>query len=253
MIWLRSAAFNIGFFGVTALLAMLCLPALARVAWTRGVIRLWARAVISLLPVAGIRLRVSGLERIPPGGCVIAAKHQSAFDTVVWLALLPRATYVLKQELLGIPLYGFYARRAGMIPVDRAGGAAALRGMVRAASEAANRDQQIVIFPEGTRTAPGERVPLLPGIVGLAAATGAPILPVATDSGSVWGRRAFLKHPGVIQISVRPPVPAKLSRAALLAALEEAIQPDAPGPVEKPVEGGDPAIPAVREDRGRTD
>lgn len=252
MTWLRSAVFNIAFFGVTGLLAVLCLPALARVGWTRRVLRVWARAVIALLPIAGIRLRVSGLEHVPPGGCVIAAKHQSAFDTVVWLALLPSATYVIKRELLAIPLYGLYARRAGMIAVDRGGGGAALRGMVRAAGEAVRRDQQIVIFPEGTRTAPGERVPLLPGIVGLAAATGAPIVPAATDSGVAWRRRAFLKHPGVIQITLRPPVAAQLPRAALLAALEEAIQPDWSAPVEKPVEGGHSLLRARAEDRHRT-
>jgi 1-acyl-sn-glycerol-3-phosphate acyltransferase len=255
MIWLRSAAFNLAFFGVTAGLAVLCLPLLARPAWTRVALRTWSHAVIALLPIAGIRLRVDGRENIPAGGCVIASKHQSAFDTAVWFALVPRATYVLKQELLRIPLYGWFARRAGMIAVDRSGGGAALRRMVRAASEAARDDQQIVIFPEGTRTAPGERRPLQPGIVGLAAATGVPILPVATDSGRVWGRRAFLKRPGLIRISVRAPLPLNLPRADLLAALAEAIEfapESAPGLVEKPVEAVDAGVRVSREDRART-
>jgi 1-acyl-sn-glycerol-3-phosphate acyltransferase len=255
VIWLRSLAFNLGFFGVTAALAVLCLPLLARPDWTRVVLHLWSRAVIALLPVAGIRLRVTGLEHIPPGGCVIASKHQSAFDTVVWFALVPRATYVLKQELLRIPLYGWFARRAGMIAVDRSGGGVALRRMLRAASEAARDDQQIVIFPEGTRTAPGQRPRLQPGIVGIAAATGAPVVPVATDSGLVWGRRAFLKRPGLIQISVRAPLPPNMQRGDLLAALSEAIEfgpESAPALVENPVEAVDRGVRASREDRART-
>lgn len=238
MIWLRSAAFNLAFFTLTAGTALLCLPMLLRVEWTRLVLHAWARAVVGLLPIAGIRLRVTGLEHLPAGGCVLASRHESAFDTVVWFALLPRGTYVLKRELLRIPLYGWYALRSGMIPVDRQGGGAALRQMVRAASAAARRDQQIVIFPEGTRAAPGERPPLQPGIVGLAAAAGVPILPVATDSGRVWGRRAFLKRPGVIQISIKPALPPGLSRVGLLRALAEAIQPAPGGAVDKPVEPG---------------
>jgi 1-acyl-sn-glycerol-3-phosphate acyltransferase len=243
MIWLRSAAFNLLFFGLTAAMAVGFLPALAHPAAARLVLRLWGRGVVGLLPVAGIRLCVTGLEHLPAGGCVIASKHQSAFDTVVWFALVPRATYVMKQELLRIPLYGWFARRGGMIAVDRAGGGPALRRMVRAASAAARADQQIVIFPEGTRTAPGEREPLQPGIVGLAAAADVPILPVATDSGLVWGRRSFLKHPGVIQIHIKAPLPAGLARAGLLSALAARIEfgPEpATGPlVENPGEIGD--------------
>jgi 1-acyl-sn-glycerol-3-phosphate acyltransferase len=142
-----------------------------------------------------------------------------------------------------------------MIAVDRSGGGAALRRMLRAASEAAQDDQQIVIFPEGTRTAPGERPGLQPGIVGIAAATGAPVVPVATDSGLVWGRRAFLKRPGFIQISVRSPLPANLPRGDLLAALAEAIEfgpESAPALVEKPVDAVDRAVRVSREDRART-
>jgi 1-acyl-sn-glycerol-3-phosphate acyltransferase len=155
---------------------------------------------------------------------VVAAKHQSAFDTVIWLGLLPDTAYVLKKELLAIPLYGWHLRKSGMIPVDRAGGGPALRGMLRQAQAALAEGRQVVIFPEGTRTAPGVRVPYQPGVVAIASASGAPVFPVATDSGRVWGRRAFIKRPGVIRISVLPPLPPRLPRAALLAALEEAIE-----------------------------
>jgi 1-acyl-sn-glycerol-3-phosphate acyltransferase len=225
---LRSLTFNVLWFAMTAGLASFTLPLLlGPPTAARGVARLWARITLALLRVVcGIRVEVRGAEHIPPGACVIAAKHQSAFDTVVWLALLPNVAYVLKKELLAIPLYGWLAKHAGMIPVDRAGGGAALRGMLRAATTALAEGRQVVIFPEGTRTAPGQRIPYQPGVVAIAGASPAPVIPVATDSGRLWGRRAFLKRPGVIRISVMPSLPGGLPRAKLLAALEGAIEPE---------------------------
>lgn len=222
----RSLLFNLGFYALTALLGLLALPLLAAPrAALRGVVRFWGRAVLALLrAVCGVRVEVRGLSHIPPGAAVLASKHQSAFDTIVWCALLPDPAYVLKKELLSIPVYGWHARKVGMIPVDRAGGGRALKAMLRAAQAALAAGRQVVIFPEGTRTAPGERVPYQPGVVAIAAATSAPVIPVATDSGRVWGRRAFHKHPGVIRISVLPPLPPGLPRARLLAALETAIE-----------------------------
>ena len=226
MVFLRSLLFNLAFFVVSAGIALLALPLLAvpRTA-LRAAMRAWARMVVAMLRViAGVRLDLRGMEHIPPGACVIAAKHQSAFDTAVWLALLPDAAYVLKKELLSIPLYGWHARKARMIPVDRAGGGAALRGMLRAASTALAEGRLVVIFPEGTRTAPGQRVPYQPGVVAIAGTASVPVIPVATDSGRIWGRRAFLKRPGVIRISVLPPLPPGLPRARLLRELEQAIE-----------------------------
>ncbi|WP_439596170.1 lysophospholipid acyltransferase family protein [Falsiroseomonas sp.] len=226
MIWLRSLVFNILFFGITAGIGILAVPALLLpVRFTRGVTRLWARLVILALRLAvGVRVEVRGWHHLPPGGVVLAAKHQSAFDTIIWLSLLSQPAYVMKKELLSIPFYGWHARKAGMIPVDRAGGAAALRGMLRAATEAVAAGRQVVIFPEGTRTAVGQRVSYQPGVVAIAAGTGAPVVPVATDSGRVWGRRHFLKRPGVIRISLLPPLPPGLNRARMLAALEAQIE-----------------------------
>ena len=223
---LRSLLFNSAFFLLTALTVLLGLPLLAVPrAGIRWLTRSWARTVLWLLDrICGVRLEARGLEHIPRGASVIAAKHQSAFDTVVWLALLPDAAYVLKKELLAIPVWGWHARKAGMIPVDRAGGGAALRAMLRAAQAALAEGRQVVIFPEGTRTAPGERVPYQPGVVAIAGAGGVPVLPVATDSGRIWGRRAILKRPGVIRLTVLPPLPSPLPRGRLLAALEEAIE-----------------------------
>lgn len=228
MTLLRSVVFNLAFFAFTALVALVCLPLvplldragrLALLAW-------WAERVLGLLRVTvGISVCVTGREHLPAEGpALIAAKHQSAFDTIVWLALLPRPAYVLKRTLLWIPLYGWYARAAGMIAIDRAAGPAAIRHLMRAGEAALAEGRQIVIFPEGTRTLPGERRPYQPGIAALYARAGLPIIPVATDSGRCWGRRAFHKHPGTITVAVLPPIPPGLGRGVMLERLEAAIE-----------------------------
>ena len=226
MMLLRAFLFNVAFFGLTAVVTLVGLPLLA--APRQGIqalARFWGRASVALLRViVGVRVELRGMEHIPPGPVVIAAKHQSAFDTFVWLALLPDTAYVMKKELLSIPLYGLHLRKAGMIPVDREGGGAALRAMLRSAQAALAEGRQVVIFPEGTRTAPGQRVPYQPGVVAIAGLGLAPVIPVATDSGRVWARRALLKRPGVIRISVLPPLPQGLPRAKLLEELAAAIE-----------------------------
>lgn len=225
MIFLRSFLFNLIFFPVSATFALVgLLLLLAPPSWAIAYVRAWAKGVMVLLRwVCGIRVALEGAGNLPATPCVIAAKHQSAFDTIVWLALLPAPVYVLKKELLSIPLYGTLARRCGHIAVDRAAGASALRGLVREGKAAVAAGRPIVIFPEGTRTAPGERRAYQPGVAGLAA-LGVPIVPVATDSGLLWGRRAFVKRPGTITVSVLPALPADLPRAALMDRLREAVE-----------------------------
>jgi 1-acyl-sn-glycerol-3-phosphate acyltransferase len=227
MIWLRSVLFNIAFFTTTALVSILSTPVLLAPAhWTMPPIRFWSWLVVQELRwICGIRLRVLGREHLPQqGAALIAAKHQSALDTIVWLLLVPDCAYVLKQELLRIPFYGFLVAKVGMISVDREGGAAAMRHLLKSGKAAAAAGRQLVIFPEGTRVAPGERVPYQPGIAALAGATGLPVIPVATDSGMLWGRRAFLKRPGTITISVLPALPAGLPRPVLIERLETLIE-----------------------------
>jgi 1-acyl-sn-glycerol-3-phosphate acyltransferase len=225
---LRSTVFNVAFFAFTVVAALVCLPLvplldragrLALLAW-------WAERVLGLLRITvGITVRVTGREHLPgEGPALLAAKHQSAFDTIVWLALLPRPAYVLKRELFWVPLYGWYARAAGMIGIDRSAGPSAIRHLMRAGEAALAEGRQIVIFPEGTRTLPGERRPYQPGVAALYARSGLPIIPVATDSGLCWGRRAFQKHPGTITVAVLPTIPPGLPREAMLERLETAIE-----------------------------
>ncbi|WP_043832592.1 lysophospholipid acyltransferase family protein [Muricoccus aerilatus] len=223
---IRSAIFNPLFFGFTALTVVFGLPLLAfHPDVMHRYLRGWARGSLWLLRVVcGIRLRVTGRENLPTGGAaLVAAQHQSAFDTVVWHALLPRPAYVMKEELLRIPGWGAMARHVHSIPVDREGGASSLKRLVRATRSAAEAGYQVVIFPEGTRSAPGEVQPWQPGFAAMAAATGLPVVPVATDSGRFWGKRAFTKRPGVLTVAVLPPIPPGLPRAALIERAEAAV------------------------------
>jgi 1-acyl-sn-glycerol-3-phosphate acyltransferase len=238
MIFLRSTLFNIYFFGMTFLF---CLPGLVLrfVAPHRilNLARMWARFIVTgARVICGIRVAVDGLERIPGGSALIASQHQSAFDTVVWLTLVPRCCYVFKQELLRIPLFGPLLPLTGMIAVDRSGGASALRGLLREADRAVSERRQIVIFPEGTRAEPGAILPLQPGIVALAARTRLPVFPVVTDSGSIWGRRAFSKPPGTIHIRILEPIEPGLGRQELMKRLEAAVRQPAEKTVDKSVD-----------------
>jgi 1-acyl-sn-glycerol-3-phosphate acyltransferase len=223
MILIRSVIFNLAFFGLTFVLTLVAML-LRAVAPSRELAMpiLWARTNVLLLRwICGIRMDVTGLDHIPPGAAVIASRHQSAFDTFVWLTLVPRCCYVLKQELLRIPLFGKLIDHARMIAVDRGAGSAALRSLMRGGERAVAEQRQIVIFPEGTRGPPGAMLPLQPGVAALAARLGLPVIPVATDSGLCWGRRAFWKRPGVIRIAVGPPIPPGTPRAELMRALDD--------------------------------
>lgn len=190
--------------------------------------RIWSRGVVLLMRVAlGIRCVVIGRAHLPPGPCLIAAKHQSAWETLALPALLGDVAFVLKQELLRVPLYGWWARRLGMIAVDRAGGAAALRRMAADAAAALAAGRTVVIFPQGTRTPPGlpaSEAPYQPGVAALAALADAPVVPVALNSGQVWGRGLFGQRPGVATVSILPALPAGLPRRELTARLAAAIE-----------------------------
>lgn len=226
MIFLRSVVFNLFFFPFTAMICLVGQPLrLAPPHWMRLYVRYWAMGAMAIVRVVcGIRIRIEGRENLPDGGFILAAKHQSAFDTMIWLMVLPQPIYVLKKELLDLPLWGSLARHSGTIAVDRSAGAAALRGLVKQGREALQNGHAVVIFPEGTRTQPGERVPYQPGVAALATATGAIVVPAATDSGRLWGRRAFWKMPGTITVSILPPLPAGLRREAMMTMMEQAIE-----------------------------
>jgi 1-acyl-sn-glycerol-3-phosphate acyltransferase len=132
--------------------------------------------------------------------------------------------FVLKRELLSIPLFGWYLRKVGMIAVDRAAGASALRNMARQASEAFAEGRSILIFPEGTRVPPGESRPYHPGVAALYTQLKVPVVPVALNSGLFWGRRSFVKRPGTVTVQFLPPIPPGLDRKAFMRELESRIE-----------------------------
>lgn len=180
----------------------------------------WAHSYIILArAILGISFRVEGAA--PAGGVLIAAKHQSMYETMAMPLLLGEPALVMKRELSHIPVWGWLARRYGMIAVDRDGGAGALRAMLRAARGAIT-GRPIVIFPEGTRVAPGEQPPLQPGFAGLYRALGIPVVPLAVASGAFW-RRGFVKRPGEIVFRFGAPIPPGLSRKEIEARVHEAI------------------------------
>ncbi|MEO8453620.1 MAG: lysophospholipid acyltransferase family protein [Sphingomicrobium sp.] len=181
--------------------------------------------------VLGIRTRVIGA--IPPGPHLIAVKHQSMFETLEMVRLSRLPVIVLKKELADIPLFGLLTRRYGVIPVERAAGAKALRAMVEAGKEALKSGRSVIIYPEGTRVRPGESPPLRPGFAGLYRALGLAVIPVAVDSGRLWGR-GLLKRSGVVTVMIGETIPAGLKRDEIeervhraINALELAPQPSA--------------------------
>lgn len=226
MTFLRSLAFNAAFYLWTATLAAAFLPALVlpRLAIVAGQ-RLWVAGNIRFLRrLANIAVEIRGREHIPAGAAIIAAKHQSAWDTTMWHMVLADPAVVMKRELMWIPIYGWYAAKSGMIPVDRKAGTRAMRVMLRAARRARDNGQQIVIFPQGTRVSPGTVSPYHPGVAALYTNLGVPVVPVAVNSGLFWPRRSFLRRPGTIVLEFLEPIPPGLARAVFMAEIEQRIE-----------------------------
>ncbi len=226
MIGLRSLLFHIAFYVWTAVLAVAYLPLLATSRRTmQSGARFWLRGVLFLAAmICGIRCRVSGREHLPAGAVVIAAKHQSAWDTMIFHQLLDDPVFAVKRELFAVPLIGWYMRKAGCISIDRSSPVRAMRTMIAGASQALSEGRQVIVFPEGTRVSPGFQQPYHAGVTGLYNRGGAPVIPVALNSGVFWGRRAFHKYPGVITIEILPPMPVNLDRDRFLHELRENIE-----------------------------
>ena len=226
MIWARALAFNFAFFAWTAIAGTIGLPFLvAPRPVTMQFGQFWARSILFLLRViVGLDYEIRGLDRIPRGGCIIAMEHQSAWDTLILLVVLSDPAAVVKRELLLLPFYGWYATRAGSIGIDRKAGASALRRMISAARPVAAEGRPIIIFPEGTRVAPGARLPYQPGVAALYQALALPLVPAAVNSGCFWGRRSFFKHPGRIVLEFLEPIPPGRPRRRVMVELEERVE-----------------------------
>lgn len=226
MIWLRALGFNLAFAAATVLLGVVGLPMLlAPRRWVMRFGRFWAQTALCLLgAIVGLLGEVRGRENLPRGSYLLAMKHQSAWDALVLPVLLGDPAVVIKRELLLIPFYGWYAVRAGSIVIDRKGGAAALRRMLAAARRAVAEERPIAIFPQGTRTAPGEARSYQPGVAALYQGLDVPLVPAAVNSGLFWGRRSFVKRPGRIVLKILEPIAPGLPRRELMAELERRIE-----------------------------
>lgn len=170
--------------------------------------------------ILGIRTQVDGV--IPDGACLIAVKHEAMFETTEMVRLSKLPVIVIKRELADIPLFGFLTRRYGVIPVERSAGAKALRDMVAAGKDALATGRPVMIFPEGTRVPSGRTPKLRSGFAGLYRALGLPVVPVAVNSGRLWGR-GFVHRPGTVTFKVGETIPAGLKRDEIEARVHAAI------------------------------
>jgi len=223
---LRSLLYGLWYYGVTVALAILYIPLLAlpRAALRHG-IRIWARLLIwGLRVIGGVRLEVRGLDRIPPGACLIAAKHQSMFDIIPAFAYLPDALFVMKKELMRIPVFGWHNRKHGTIVVDRGGEAQAMRKLIADARDRFKEPRQLLIFPEGTRRPPGAEPDYKPGVAGIYRDLQTPCVPVATNTGLHINSAGIATSSGTVVYEVLEPIPAGLKRADFMRLLQERIE-----------------------------
>ncbi len=226
MTTVRSLIFTLWLYLSIPLFAVLLSPALLmphRAAM--GVIKLWARFVLfGLRWIAGVKVEVRGLEHRPNGPALIAAKHQGMLDVIAPFAFLDDACFVMKKELMPLPFFGWFAWKTKMIAVDRAAHAKALKDMVRQTHARLAEGRQILIFPEGTRTAPGAPADYKPGVAAIYRDVDAPCWPVATNSGVHWPAHGFKRYPGTVVFEFLPPIPSGLKRAEFMKQLESRIE-----------------------------
>jgi 1-acyl-sn-glycerol-3-phosphate acyltransferase len=222
MTLLRSAIFLLWFATISVVLNLAFLPALAmpRRA-TLFAARLWSAGTLWGLKVfAALDYEVRG--EIPRGRVLVAAKHMSMWDTLTLYLLLDDSAFVIKRELLRIPFYGWYVKKAGSIAIDREGRASALREMAAAARDAIVADRPVVIFPEGTRKLPEAAPDYKPGVAALYRSLDVPCVPVALNSGLFW--TGFIKKRGRIVIEFLQPLPPGLTRQDFMRTLQERIE-----------------------------
>lgn len=226
MIPLRSLVFNVLFYLALAIYCIVAIPtlvlpkrAIITIAKAWGWTNLWL-----LRAVCGTGYELRGVEKIPPGPLLVASKHQSVWETFVLLLLVRNPVYILKRELLYIPLFGWYAWKADMIPVDRGKGSQALLAVAARAKASLAQGHQILIFPEGTRRAAGAEPKYKHGVVHLYAETGAACVPIALNAGLFWPRRSFLRYPGTAVLEVLDPIAPGLDKRDFAVALQDRIE-----------------------------
>ena len=225
--FIRSLVFMVAQSALTVMFSIAALLTFPFHPFTRyRVITQWSRAVLWLAQhVCGVHWRVIGAERIPDRAGIVLSKHQSAWETMALQSVFPPQVWVLKRELLRVPFFGWGLAMMSPIAIDRSAGRRALQQLQQQGAARLRAGFWIVVFPEGTRVAPGERRPYQIGGAWLATHTGAPVVPVAHNAGTVWPKHAFLKYPGMVTVSIGPVIdPAGLKPDALNRQVEAWIE-----------------------------
>lgn len=227
MHFLRSLLFALALILLTppySLVALATFPLPRRLRYR--IIGGWSRIVVWLARMLlGLRYRVLGRERLPARPAIILSKHQSAWETIAFQLIFPPHVQVLKRELFWIPFFGWGLALMSPIAIDRSRGIRALKRMAELGAKRLAQGFWILIFPEGTRVAPGSRGKYHQGGAWMAVRTGAPVVPVAHNAGLFWGRNAFVKRPGVVTVEIGEPIePASLTPEALNARVQEWIE-----------------------------
>jgi 1-acyl-sn-glycerol-3-phosphate acyltransferase len=227
MSFLRSAFYQILFLPWALILCVGFLPLLAAAPrrTVQHAARFWLEGALWMQKhILGLSFEVIGAENLPSGGAILAAKHQSAWETMVFHRLVGDPAFVLKRELLNLPLIGWYMRGTGQIPIDRASRGSALKLMLDKGKRAVEQGRSLVIFPEGTRQPTGKTGRYHSGVFKLYDALDVPVVPIALNSGQFWSRNAFIRHPGTITLQVLAPIPPGLAREAFMARLQDDIE-----------------------------
>jgi 1-acyl-sn-glycerol-3-phosphate acyltransferase len=222
----RSILFNVLFYVTTALFVVLGSPLLfGPRRWAMAALAVHARFELWLLKVViGLKLEVRGQEKLPKGACLVACKHQSAWETFALIPLFRDPALLMKRELFWIPFHGWFSHKFEMIPVDRDKGPSALRAMLRETKKRVEDGREIIIFPEGTRRASGAPPDYKTGVILLYEALGIPCVPIALNSGVFWPRRSMMRRPGTVIVEFLDPIPPGLIKAEFMGRLTTAIE-----------------------------
>ncbi len=226
-VWARSLLFTLTFYPWTLIVLGCGMPlALGTRAAAYRVPLFWSVTTRWLLRrICGIRIRIEGMENLPKeNGYIFASKHQSALETTLFHSLIPNVFYVLKRELLWIPFTAVYFYKTGCIPINRSAGTTAMRKMLDGVQANLKKGLNFGIFPEGTRTPPGQKKPYAPGVAFVYDKCRVPVVPIALNSGYCWPKNSLIKYPGTISVRIMKPIPAGLDKRVFLDTLYDTIE-----------------------------
>ncbi|MBS0271400.1 MAG: 1-acyl-sn-glycerol-3-phosphate acyltransferase [Proteobacteria bacterium] len=228
MVWVRSLAFNIAFYGWTILCSLIFLPVLILPReFVLKIAKIWIGGVIWICEnILQLSIKIIGQEKLLQTPVILAVKHQSAWETIIFHYFLADPSIVLKRELLWIPFFGWYLKKLGTVPLSRSKKRSLqdLKHLLNAADQAMLRKQTLVIFPEGTRSKPGQKGTYKSGVASLYMHLNIPVIPVAHNAGLFWPRRGFIKYSGQIILEILDPIQPGLSRHEFMRILEDKIE-----------------------------